>query len=244
MLHENALVFSQAGARYFFMYIINRENSHVCDIFIVKKKMIRSFSHNVLGCFSPPTSINGYRWIVRVVWWYVGVTHNIPSIYLLNSMETGMKIDWVGLLTQTLPDLKNKHEPRQEWRKSEVKDLEGKGLIEKLCHFKYFWYPEKEVTEEVGEESTYSFYLPPLKYFTYLTSAVITNKPFSAITIVPAGITEMHHAGSPVLAWYSIAHVRASKRWSQSVYVVGLGCTHPSLALVWGGFSIGFIIFN
>ena len=49
-----------------------------------------------------------------------------------------MKIDWVGLLTQTLPDLKNKHEPRQEWRKSEVKDLEGKGLIEKLCHLKYF----------------------------------------------------------------------------------------------------------
>ena len=155
-----------------------------------------------------------------------------------------MKIGWVGLSTQTLPDLKNKHAPRQEWRKSEVKDLEGKGLVEKICHFKYFWYPEKEVTEEVGEESTYSFYLPRLKYFTYLTSAVITNKPFSAITIVPAGITEVHHAGSPVLAWYSIAHVRASKRWSQSVYVVGLGCTHPSLALVWGGFSIGFIIFN
>ena len=38
VLHENALVFSQAGARNFFMYIINRENSHVCDIFIVKKK--------------------------------------------------------------------------------------------------------------------------------------------------------------------------------------------------------------
>ena len=38
VLHENALVFSQAGARNFFMYIINRENSHLCDIFIVKKK--------------------------------------------------------------------------------------------------------------------------------------------------------------------------------------------------------------
>ena len=49
-----------------------------------------------------------------------------------------MKIGWVGLSTQTLPDLKNKHEPRQEWRKSEVKDLEGKGLIEKKYHFKYF----------------------------------------------------------------------------------------------------------
>ena len=48
-------------------------------------------------------------------------------------METGMKTGWVGLLTQTLPDLKNKHEPRQEWRKSEVKDLEGKGLIEKYA---------------------------------------------------------------------------------------------------------------
>ena len=95
-----------------------------------------------------------------------------------------------------------------------------------------------------GKSLHNSFYLHRLKYFTYLTSAVITNKPFSAITIVPAGITEVHHAGSPVLAWYSIAHVRASKRWSQSVYVVGLGCTHPSLALVWGGFSIGFIIFN
>ena len=173
MLHENALVLSQAGARNFFMYIINREYSHVCDIFIVKKKkMTRSFSHSVSECFSPPTSINGYRWIVRVVWWYVGVTHNVPSIYLLNSMETKMKIGWVGLSTQTLPDLKNKHEPRQEWRKSEVKDLEGKGLIEKLCHFKYFWYPEKEVTEEVGEESTKQFLFtsPEVLHISYLRS--------------------------------------------------------------------------
>ena len=59
VLHENALVFSQAGARNFFMYIINRENSHLCDIFIIKKNDTEFLSQ----CLRVLLSTHEYKWV-------------------------------------------------------------------------------------------------------------------------------------------------------------------------------------